>query len=166
VLHLLEKTMMSTLPLPHATPVNIDQLESGKAYFSVGVCKDNSMFLDYPFCFVEVFTRLDERNLPVLMISQKQLDDFPRPMCHLDSHASGLGLLVGTDHNSRFGDNYWRTFLYSKEAYRYFQEIVDAQDMTKYQSIVGKRIPLSAEEHVQLVWKDAVMGAMKQMEFK
>lgn len=154
VLTLLEVSIMENSEL-NPLPLCITQLEPGKIYFSVRVSSSNFISLDKPFCFVGIVIRRCERGLPEKKILQEKVKGFSAPHGARECHASTRGLLVGTGEPSRFDDNYWRTFSYSPETYAFFQEIVLMQDMLKYASIVGKRLPATPAQRVQ----DVILNA-------
>jgi hypothetical protein len=149
---------------PNITPLNITQLELGKAYFNVGVDMERKMSLRTAFRFVKISYCLEGGSF-TQKIGAEQLDGFPEPYTW-DARgfsAENMGLLVGTKYPSQFEDNHWRTFVYSPETWRFFQKIVSDQNMTQYESIVGKREPRTEEQKSQRFKPRDRIEAMQEM---
>jgi len=96
----------------------------------------------------------------------EMVEGFRKPLS-LDSNSElytgTYGLLIGTEYPSRYGDNYWRTFRYSPEAYDFFKDVVDKRDLARYEAIVGKRERLTAAQQSQRAVVDATLAALGEM---
>ena len=146
--------------------VIITQMKVGEDYFSVAVGQKNHLYIETPFRLVDVRNEFDKEDAMFTkkIIVSKLEGGFEGTIRLRDGKvfAASLGLLVGTQYLSRFGDNHHRTFQYSPPLFSFFEQIVHKQDFAQYEAIVGKKERLSVAQQVQKVFFEASVAAFAQ----
>jgi len=139
---------------PAIAPVRLTDLRADGRYFTVAVGHKNDLSILPPFYFRGIYQRLEGVGKGAWMLKREFMRPVPPAfhpfIFHIDErtivHAASIGLLIGSNNRSKYGDNHYRTFRY--DLFRSIATIVRDQDFPLYEKIAGEREPLTEDQRV------------------